>query len=210
MDQIAIAKQNIDIAATIESSGIELSFKYGKHSGLCPFHPDSRPSFYVYNDHYHCYGCGAHGDVIDFIQNLHGCGFKDACRHLGISTGKPTKETRTKIIELNKKREALKRYRQRERDIAFTLGTLIRWTHMAMAGIKNIKDMEDFADVYHALPSWEHYHLIFCTGEPAERRQVVEALKDIEIIERNPLFYPDFDFSAWLRNFYGALNEAST
>ncbi|MGC8469484.1 MAG: CHC2 zinc finger domain-containing protein, partial [Acetobacteraceae bacterium] len=29
--------------------------------GCCPFHNEKTPSFYVYDDHFHCFGCGAHG-----------------------------------------------------------------------------------------------------------------------------------------------------
>jgi DNA primase len=36
--------------------------------GLCPFHPDKNPSFAVYDDHYHCFACGAHGDAIDWLR----------------------------------------------------------------------------------------------------------------------------------------------
>ncbi|WP_294291320.1 CHC2 zinc finger domain-containing protein [uncultured Sphingomonas sp.] len=48
--------------------------------GLCPFHEEKRPSFYV-NDSggYYCHGCGASGgDVIHFIQAYHGVGFDGA------------------------------------------------------------------------------------------------------------------------------------
>jgi DNA primase len=124
MELIAIAKRNIDLADIIIQSGVQLSSKYGKHTGLCPFHNDTTPSFYVYDDHFHCYGCHAHGDAIDFIQGIHGCDFRDACRHLGISTGKPTMATHKKTIELKKKQAEKKRYQQRERDPAFTLGTV--------------------------------------------------------------------------------------
>jgi ligand-binding SRPBCC domain-containing protein len=198
MDKIGIAKLDIDLAAIVESSGIELSSKYGKHVGLCPFHSDTAPSFYVYDDHFHCYGCGAHGDVIEFVRRLHGYSFKEALQHLGIETGKPT---RKKIIQFQKKRVKQKQYQQRERDLAFTIGTMIRWTHTAMTAIKTEDDMSNFADLYHALPFWEHCHDILCQGDHETRRQVVESLKGIEIIERNLLFKPDFDFSGWLRNF---------
>src|SRR5579864_4591893 len=33
-------------------------------TACCPFHREKTPSFYVYADHYHCFGCGAHGDVV--------------------------------------------------------------------------------------------------------------------------------------------------
>jgi DNA primase len=52
--------------------------------GLCPFHEESTPSFYV-NDQkavYFCHGCGATGDCIDFVMAHQGMTFSDALRHL--------------------------------------------------------------------------------------------------------------------------------
>ncbi len=39
--------------------------------GLCPFHPEKTPSFtaYIESQHYHCFGCGAHGDVVDLLKH---------------------------------------------------------------------------------------------------------------------------------------------
>jgi len=51
--------------------------------GLCPFHQEKTPSFYVFPDnHFHCYGCSAHGDAIAFIEKLKGVDFPDAVRSL--------------------------------------------------------------------------------------------------------------------------------
>lgn len=55
----------------------------------CPFHDESSPSFYVVPQRgerpafYHCFGCGAHGSVIDFLVEHQGVSFKEACRRLG-------------------------------------------------------------------------------------------------------------------------------
>jgi DNA primase len=46
----------------------------------CPFHAERTPSFYVYPDHYHCFGCGAHGDVFDWLDLTAGLTFPDALR----------------------------------------------------------------------------------------------------------------------------------
>jgi hypothetical protein len=51
-------------------------------AGLCPFHAERTPSFCVYNDHYHCFGCGAHGDVLDWIIQTQGMTFAEAVRSL--------------------------------------------------------------------------------------------------------------------------------
>src|SRR3989344_543208 len=49
----------------------------------CPLHPDKTPSFAVYSDnHFHCFGCDAHGDVITLVQRLHGLSFIDAVRYI--------------------------------------------------------------------------------------------------------------------------------
>ncbi len=59
---------------------VALKKKGKEYSGLCPFHNEKSPSFSV-NDQkgfYHCFGCGAHGDIIGFTMQIEGLGFKDA------------------------------------------------------------------------------------------------------------------------------------
>jgi DNA primase len=48
--------------------------------GLCPFHEDHTPSFTVYPEtqSFHCYGCGAHGDALDFLQRVEHLSFRQA------------------------------------------------------------------------------------------------------------------------------------
>ena len=48
----------------------------------CPFHLDKSPSLDVRKNFYYCYGCGAHGDVIDFYQKLKGVSFREAVNAL--------------------------------------------------------------------------------------------------------------------------------
>ena len=65
--------------------------------GCCPFHGEKTPSFYVYEDgHYHCFGCGAHGDAIGFIMQSEGAGFMEAVERLaaeaGLEVPKPSPE----------------------------------------------------------------------------------------------------------------------
>jgi DNA primase len=52
----------------------------GRLVGLCPLHGETTPSFYVYTDsadpHFHCYGCGEHGDVLDLFMALDGHDYK--------------------------------------------------------------------------------------------------------------------------------------
>lgn len=53
-------------------------------SGLCPFHQEKTPSFTVSDakGFYHCFGCGAHGDAIRWVQEVEGVGFREAVQRL--------------------------------------------------------------------------------------------------------------------------------
>jgi hypothetical protein len=48
-----------------------------QYVGLCPFHRERHPSFYVEPDRkiFYCFGCGARGDVLEFIMRAEGCDF---------------------------------------------------------------------------------------------------------------------------------------
>ncbi|MBL4837827.1 MAG: DNA primase, partial [Kordiimonadaceae bacterium] len=67
-------------------------------TGLCPFHSEKSPSFTV-NDQkgfYHCFGCGAHGSVIDFVMNTQGTTFPETVEILagevGVDVPKPSRQ----------------------------------------------------------------------------------------------------------------------
>jgi putative DNA primase/helicase len=49
----------------------------------CPFHAERTPSFHVFKDHFHCFGCGAHGDVFDWLEKQRGLSYRDAIEYLG-------------------------------------------------------------------------------------------------------------------------------
>src|ERR671930_2162448 len=52
------------------------------YSGLCPFHGEKTPSFSVHatRQFYHCFGCGASGDVFSFVQKIENVTFPEAVR----------------------------------------------------------------------------------------------------------------------------------
>lgn len=67
--------------------GLKRSGKQWK--GLCPFHDEKSPSFYVdpVRRSYKCFGCGEWGDVFTFVQKIEGVGFLAAVRSLGVRVG---------------------------------------------------------------------------------------------------------------------------
>jgi DNA primase len=69
LEKIGRIKRTLTIAETI-ARFVQLHVRGDHLVGLCPFHHDHTPSLVVYpaTDTFHCYGCGKHGDVIDFVQ----------------------------------------------------------------------------------------------------------------------------------------------
>lgn len=58
--------------------------KVGRHFvARCPFHGERSPSFTVYDEHYHCFGCGAHGDVFTWLKDGRRLTFPQAVEFLG-------------------------------------------------------------------------------------------------------------------------------
>ena len=53
----------------------------------CPFHNEKTPSFKVYEDYFHCFGCGEHGDHIDFVQKLYGVSNIEAAKRISQDFG---------------------------------------------------------------------------------------------------------------------------
>lgn len=54
------------------------------YMALCPFHKERTPSFNIKNNFYYCYGCQAHGDVIDFVMKTQNRSFKEAITQLSV------------------------------------------------------------------------------------------------------------------------------
>ena len=91
---------------------VALAKQGATYSGLCPFHSEATPSFKVFADHYHCYGCSAHGNAIDFVMNKQGLTFPEAVRMLASRTGveiPSNKPNQTKPDRHAKARDVLRR-----------------------------------------------------------------------------------------------------
>ena len=68
---------------------VRLLSKGREYQGLCPFHTEKTPSFTVNEQKgfYHCFGCGAHGGVFDFVMQSEGLSFRDAVERLAADAG---------------------------------------------------------------------------------------------------------------------------
>lgn len=75
---------DIAVAKAVPLEDICPVMKFDAHgNAICPFHNERTASFRKFPDnHFHCFGCGAHGDAIDFYMRLNNVGMKDAIRAL--------------------------------------------------------------------------------------------------------------------------------
>ncbi|MDE2842770.1 MAG: CHC2 zinc finger domain-containing protein, partial [Chloroflexota bacterium] len=69
---------------TVEAAGVVLHGRGRVRQGVCPFHDEAEGSFTVYGDsqRYYCFGCGAGGDVLDFVGRMEGLTLPQAIRRL--------------------------------------------------------------------------------------------------------------------------------
>ena len=81
---IPALKAQHSLGAVVEESGVGLRGRGRVRQGICPFHEESEGSFTVYGDteRYYCFGCGAGGDVLDFVQRTEGLSLPEAIRRL--------------------------------------------------------------------------------------------------------------------------------
>ncbi|MBF0250504.1 MAG: DNA primase, partial [Alphaproteobacteria bacterium] len=75
--------------ADVVGRRVRLTKKGREHQGLCPFHKEKTPSFTVNEDKgfYHCFGCGAHGSVFDFVMETEGLNFRETVEKLAGEAG---------------------------------------------------------------------------------------------------------------------------
>lgn len=69
------------------SRHVELKRAGSNLVGRCPFHSERSPSFTVFDDHFHCFGCSAGGDVITFVMRMENLEYRDAVQSLADRCG---------------------------------------------------------------------------------------------------------------------------
>ncbi|HOI75831.1 MAG TPA: CHC2 zinc finger domain-containing protein [Syntrophales bacterium] len=159
-----------DLLGVIKSLGVEVHQKSRKFWACCPFHEDRVPSFVVDPDRqrYLCYGCGEKGDVISFVQRLHGLSFRDAIAFLGMAPGKepkmdPVRKTKSELV---------RRFREWERLYRDKLTRYHQDLFILQGRFQTIEEMEEYADDYHLLPLVDHHLDILQNGSDEEKYQL--------------------------------------
>jgi len=87
-ESLELLRQRIDLVEVL-SPHVELHKSGASYKACCPFHDEKTPSFMVQkgDSHYHCFGCGAHGDAIAFLMNYLKLDFVEAVESLAEKFG---------------------------------------------------------------------------------------------------------------------------
>jgi DNA primase len=94
--------------AAVVGRRVRLARSGRQWKGCCPFHGEKTPSFYVYEDgHYHCFGCGAHGDAIGFVMQSEGASFTEAVERLASEAGLEVPKPSAQAAEVERQRLTL-------------------------------------------------------------------------------------------------------
>ena len=178
MNLFEVVKASINAQEAAQAYGIDVN-----HHGmaLCPFHNDRHPSLYVSDDHYYCFACGEHGDVIDLIAKLFDLRLYDAARKLAsdfhLAPDKPLPEA---IRRKNEHKTRAQQLRENEQLCFPVLNEYRRllqdWKkRYAPQAPEDVPD-ERFVEACHRLP-WAEYQLdILLQGDSYERGEVVSEL----------------------------------
>ena len=178
MNLFEIVKYGVGCREAAERYGVEVN-----HCGmaLCPFHNDRHPSLYVADDHYHCFGCGEHGDVIDFAAKLFGLPLYEAAQRLAADFHlTPEKPPSAAALHAKRIRTEAQQLRENEQLCFSVLSDYARvlrsWKVQYAPQSPAEAPDERFVEACHKLDETEYYLDILCAGDSHERAEVVSYL----------------------------------
>ena len=122
MSVVDEVKERLDLAEVIgRHVHLQKSGRYLK--GLCPFHTEKTPSFYIFPDsqRWHCFGCGKGGDLFNFVMEYEGLDFRTALEELAHQAGVELRPRTPEQVEAESEAERLRHLLQDTADYYHTL-----------------------------------------------------------------------------------------
>ena len=175
MDKINFAE--LKRLVPLEAAVARYGFDTGR-SGMirCPFHGDKTPSLKLYSDHFYCFGCHRHGDVIDFVAELFEISKSDAARKLIADFGVNPSAPDTARLQIPY--EQSRQFREDQDECFRVLSGYLRYLKFDCAerGIEDPDDPEyrEYLDMIDQIDSLCD---IFITGSIKERVETIKIVK---------------------------------
>ena len=176
-EKIEIIKDRLSVSAIVGQK-VRLKKSAGRFIGLCPFHQEKTPSFSV-NDterFFHCFGCGKHGDIIDFVSETENLEFIEALKKLAKIAG----------IEITEKQDCI------SKDLQDFLENLNEWFKLNLQS-KNGKLAKNYIENRINKETISSFELGYCPNGLsdffAKKKVLQSTLKNSGILDRSGRCY---------------------
>ena len=175
MNLFEIVKYGVSCREAAELYGVEVN-RYGM--ALCPFHNDRHRSLYVADDHYYCFACGEHGDVIDFVGRLFQLSPYDAAQKLAADFHlTPDKPPSAAAFHAKRIQTEAQQLRENERLCFSVLSdyahVLRKWKVQYAPQSPDEPVHARFVEACRNLDQTEYHLDILCAGDSPERAEVI-------------------------------------
>lgn len=187
MNLFEAVKESVTTRQAAQKYGI----KVGRNGmACCPFHDDKHPSMKM-DERFYCFGCGASGDVIDFVSRMEGVGAKEAALRLSQEYGIPYGEKVPQGRGLIKRRLETEeqRFRRMEKKCFRILSDyrhlLLKWKAQEAPKTPEEEWSEHFTEALMRLGVVEYQMDLLLSGDLAERAEfIAEQGKEVMALER--------------------------
>ena len=173
--------ENIKAAVPVRQAAEHYGLKVGRNGMVCcPFHDDRHPSLKLNEDYFYCFGCGAKGDVIDFVAKMFDLSNYEAAQRLAADFGISTEPGQTAAAPHKTKRPHIRQFREDEmlcfRVLTDYLHLLEDWK-VRYASKTPEDELDDrFVEACQMLDHMEYLADILTVGTLEERVAVVDGL----------------------------------
>lgn len=208
-------KNRLDVVEVV-GSYLKLQQVGSNLKGLCPFHHEKTPSFYVSKEKqiWHCFGCGTGGDIFSFVMKMDGVEFPDALRMLADRAGVVVREEDPRVrSERSRMYDTLKTATAFYREQLATEPQRDVREYLLRRGLA-VQTLENFKLGYAPSATWDALvrHLKFkgFTASEMERSGLVLRNERGDLRDRfhNRVMFPLFDIQANVVGFSGRLFDA--
>ena len=187
-DLIEEVRSRNDIVDVISGS-VKLQKKGSSYFGLCPFHNEKSPSFSVSRQKqmYYCFGCGATGDVIQFVANLFGLSNYEAAKKIavdfGITPDNPPVIAALKKTEYMETKSRQKELRECQKMVCEYLHRLEKWKALYAPERPDLPMDERFEEACENLSYIEYLADYLTFADEEEGFEVVKSMKETGYLE---------------------------
>ena len=179
-------KDLVDVPTAARSYGVEV---HRGNMALCPFHRERHPSCKLYEDHYYCFGCQAHGDVIKLVQELFGLTPIEAVKQLNSDFALGLDVDKSPDMEkVNRRRREIAERKAEKARVEHMYDVLMRYFTLLdkykMLYVPTSPDEETDKRFVYALQNIGYAEYLLETFNRFDKEQQAEVKLEVDRIER--------------------------